>query len=135
MLFSLAENEWSTQEPEIMKYFANFYAILYLILLACYLPVVVLFFIVEKPQTEYQQFVLSAVYPFETESLTSKILLYSNHTIVILHSATVIAFDGIAVFLIFKCTYRLKVLEHNFGNVRNFIELTYCIQEHVNFLR
>lgn len=135
-MIHLAEEQLKyAKTPKIMKQYASVYVIMFLILIASYSIVIIIYFFLDKPKTGHQQILFSAVYPFEIESLLLKILLYFNHIIGLVHSSIVINFDGITVFLIYICTHRLKVLEYHFKNATNFIRLTYCIRKHNNILR
>lgn len=135
-LFHLAEEQLKfRRKPKIMQQYANVYVIMYLILMAFYCLAVIIYFFLDKPTTGHQQLLLSVVYPFRIESPLLKALIYSHHVIALTHTSIVTNYDGINIFLIYMCIYRLKVLECHFRNAKYCVDLASCIQEHNNILQ
>ncbi|KAL7295617.1 hypothetical protein TKK_0010981 [Trichogramma kaykai] len=133
-LFRLAEKQLAVKKRRVVRFYANYYAIVYLATLAFYVCVVMMYIILEKPKTGNNELALSASYPFRLEDSPIKWLLWVNQAIVFVHAYIVANFDGIAVFLIFTCTDRLKQLDKHFRDSRSYEHLVACVREHNDVL-
>ncbi|CAB0032854.1 unnamed protein product [Trichogramma brassicae] len=133
-LFRLAEKQLAVKKRRVVRFYANYYAIVYLATLAFYMCVVMMYIILEKPKTGNNELALSASYPFRLEDNPIKWLLWINQAIVFVHAYIVANFDGIAVFLIFTCTDRLKQLDKHFRDSRSYEHLVACVREHNDVL-
>ena len=91
--------------------------------------------IIDRPKHDNQTILMSAIYPFNIDSKVIQVFVYFNQTYTLVYSSIIPNFDGIAVFLIFTLTDRLKLLERRFEKATNYTELVYCIKEHHDILR
>lgn len=120
--------------PKSVKKLASFYAMIYTIVIIFYTAAVLLYFVIDRPGIKDKMIITTAVYPFEINSHLLKTILFFNQFFVILSTVCIPYYDGLVVFLIFVCIYRLKMLESQFSRSTSKTDLKNCIREHANVL-
>ncbi|OXU21334.1 hypothetical protein TSAR_003961 [Trichomalopsis sarcophagae] len=134
VLLSQVERCVYLRKTNIIKQYATIYAMIFFSVMLFYLLAFFVYMSIERPNTGYNTLITTAVYPFDINSYVAKAILYCNQIFLLTYAAIAPTFDGISVLLLFVCTHRINILDHNFRLAKTLSDLAQCIREHDDIL-
>ncbi|NP_001177496.1 odorant receptor 50 [Nasonia vitripennis] len=133
LLLQIIKNQIVVKKPKPALNNRNVHASVFAIIAVLY--VIVVYMYIHKPATLINKgFIMTTCYAFPTEDIRTKIAIYCNQLIALMHTSVVLVTDGVAVLFIYTCAIKLKTLEIRLKKAPDWTKLKYDIAEHQTIL-
>ncbi|OXU20152.1 hypothetical protein TSAR_007396 [Trichomalopsis sarcophagae] len=133
LLLQIIKNQIVVKKPKPALNSRNVHASVFAIIAVLYVTVVYMY--IHKPATLINKgFIMTTCYAFPTEDIRTKIAIYCNQLIALMHTSVVLVTDGVVVLFIYTCAIKLKTLEIRLKKAPDWTKLKYDIAEHQTIL-
>lgn len=125
----LFEKKFLTESDDLYLHVIIGLCIVFLCLVEVYI------YISQSQQHIKDNFIAFTNYPFSLDSSLITAIINLHQFLSLIHASIALVYDGIMMLLMYVCTMRLKILNCDCKNLKDYLQLKKCILDHQKILR